>query len=125
MWIAVTPVSLDTDIRIEKNSELSAKVMLRDQFCFPSNNESRVKITKWTGKDAISSLVVKPQVVTLVDENDMTVRVENPFYDRPIKLRKGDKVGCLSILASPVPRAVRCVTPDRSQNMDTVFAFMS
>ena len=24
-----------------------------------------------------------------------------------------DKVGCLSILSSPLPRSVRCVTPDR------------
>ena len=118
MWIAVSPVSIDTDYKVEKNSEEKVIVTLREQFNFASNKGAKVRISKWTGKDCLSSLVVKPQVIVLEDENQMELTVENPYYDRGIKLLKHDKIGCLSILSSPVPRTMRSVTPDRFQTVD-------
>ena len=113
MWIAVSPVSLEDDLKMERNSVKEVACVVRDQFCFPSNTDCRVKISKWTGRDSVTSVEMKPQVVTLEDENKLSLSLENPFYDRDLRLRKHDKVGCLSILSSPLPRSVRCVTPDR------------
>ena len=118
MWIAVSPVSIDTDYKVEKNSEEKVLVTLREQFNFPSNKGAKVRISKWTGKDCLSSLVVKPQVIELQEENQMELTVENPYYDRGIKLLKHDKIGCLSILSTPVPRSMRSNSPDRFQTSE-------
>ena len=107
MWIAVSPVSIENDVKLDKNTEQSVSVILRDKFWFESNKDCRVKITKWTGRDCISSLVIKPQVITLAEENKMDINIENPYYDKQIKLLQYDKIGCLSILSSPVPRSIR------------------
>ena len=56
---------------------------------------------------------IKERNKALEDENKLSLTLENPFYDRELRLRKHEKVGCLSILSSPLPRSVRCVTPDR------------
>ena len=113
MWIAVSPVQLEDDLKMERNSVREVACGVRDQFCFPSNTDCRVKICKWTGRDSVTQVNMKPQFVTLEDENKLSLPLENPFYDRELRLKKHDKVGCLSILASPLPRSVRCVTPDR------------
>ena len=118
MWIAVSPVSIDTDYKVEKNSEEKVVVTLMEQFNFPSNKGAKVRISKWTGKDCLSSLVVKPQVIELQEENQMELTVENPYYDRGIKLLKHDKIGCLSILSTPVPRSMRSNSPDRFQTSE-------
>ena len=107
MWIAVSPVSIENDVKLDKNTEQSVSVILRDKFWFESNKDCRVKITKWTGRDCISSLVIKPQVITLAEENKMDINIETPYYDKQIKLLQYDKIGCLSILSSPVPRSIR------------------
>lgn len=118
MWIAVSPVSIENDLKIDKNTEQSVSVILREKFSFETNKDCRVKISKWTGQDCISSLVIKPQVITLNGENKMDINVENPYYDRTIKLQKYDKIGCLSILSVPVPRSVRCGSPGRFQSQE-------
>jgi len=115
MWIAVSPVQLEDDLKMERNSVREVACGVRDQFCFPSNTDCRVKICKWTGRDSVTQVNMKPQFVTLEDENKLSLTLENPFYDRELRLRKHEKVGCLSILSSPLPRSVRCVTPDRFQ----------
>ena len=113
MWIAVSPVSVDDEVKLEKNTEKTVSVVVRDQFCFPSNSKCRVKITKWTGRDCINALLVKPQVISLNEENKMEMTIENPYYHRSLKLEKYDKIGCLSILSIPVPRGMRSVSPDK------------
>jgi len=118
MWIAVSPMSIEDDIKVDKNSEETVSVFVRDQFTFPSNVGCKVKISKWTGRDAVDNLMVKPQVIALKEENKMEMKIENPYYDRTLKLQKYDKIGCLSILSTPVPRDARNLSPERFQTSD-------
>ena len=67
MWIAVSPVSLEDDLKMERNCVKEVACGVRDQFCFPSNVDCRVKICKWTGRDSVTSVEMKPQVILTSD----------------------------------------------------------
>ena len=113
LWIAVTPLSLTSDVSLEKASKCRVVVSLRDQFSFTNNTGGVVKITKWSGREGVNLAVVSPQVVTLQDGHEIEVEIENPYYDRTLRLRKHEKVACMSILTCPVPRYLSDTAPDR------------
>ena len=113
LWIAVSPLSLLSDVSLEKASKCRVVLSLRDQFSFSTNSGSVVKISKWSGRESVNCVVVSPQVVTLQDGGEIEVEIENPYYDRTLRLRKHEKIACLSILTCPVPRHLSDTAPDR------------
>ena len=86
---------------------------MREQFSFTSNCGSQVKISKWSGRDCVNSVSVASQIIVLKEAHEVEVEIENPYYDRALKLRKHDKIACLSILTCPVPRYLSDTAPDR------------
>ena len=113
LWIAVSPLSLISDVSLEKASKCRVLLSLRDQFAFASNSGSVVKISKWSGREGVNCVVVSPQLVTLQEGQEIEVEIENPYYDRTLRLRKHEKIACLSILTCPVPRYLSDTAPDR------------
>ena len=109
----MSPLSLTSDVSLEKASKCRVLLSLRDQFSFSSNTGTAVKISKWSGRESVNCVAVSPQVVTLQDGHEIEVEIENPYYDRTLRLRKHEKVACLSILTCPVPRYLSDTAPDR------------
>ena len=116
LWIAVSPLSLTEDVSLERSSRRRVVVRLKEEFSFPSNSGCRVKISKWSGRDCVNSVVVNTQILDLKDGHEVEVEIENPDQDRTLKLRKNDKIACLSILTSPVEGNVSPSSPDRHRS---------
>ena len=57
-----------------------------------------VRVTKWTGRDSIPNVRIKPQVVTLGDTPNLEIEVEGEG-----DLHRFDKIACLSILSTSIP----------------------
>ena len=109
----MSPLSLTSDVSMEKAAKCRVLLKLRDQFSFSSNSGSVVKITKWSGREGVNCVVVSPQVLTLQEGHEIEVEIENPYYDRTLRLRKEENIACLSILTCPVPRYLSDTAPDR------------
>ena len=98
---------------LEKASKSLVTLKLREQFSFTSNCGSQVKISKWSGRDCVNSVSVASQIVVLKEAHEVEVEIENPYYDRTLRLRRHDKIACMSVLSTPVPRQVSSLAPDR------------
>ena len=81
-------------------------IATKGEFSFSDNQGCLVRITKWTGKDCVDYIYIKPQIVTLDKNLDLRIEVENPNPERSVSLRRFDKIACLSILSSSIPPAV-------------------
>ena len=57
-----------------------------------------VKVTKWTGRDAIPNVRIRPQVVTLGETPNLEIELEGEG-----DLHRFDKIACLSILSTSIP----------------------
>ena len=88
---------------IEKCSTMMVTVAAKGEFSFLENRGSMVRITKWTGRENVGCIHIKPQIVTLDENLDIQIEVENPYPEKNLYLRRHDKIACLSILSSPVP----------------------
>ena len=79
-----------------------------------------VRITKWTGRDYVGCIHIKPQIVTLDENLDLQIEVENPYPEKTIYIQKYDKLACFSILSSPIPSgmftSVGTVSADRYES---------
>ena len=95
-------------------------VAAKGEFSFNENRGCMVRITKWTGRDNVGCIHIKPQIVTLDENLDLQIEVENPYPEKPIHLQKHDKIACLSILSSPIPSgmftSVGTVSADRYES---------
>ena len=100
-------------VTLEKDSTRKVSVMAKDQFWFPCNKGLSAKMTKWTGQDYIGGVHVSPQVVQLTDSREIVIEVENPYDEKVLKLEKSDKLACLSVLCTPIPRFPNSLSPDR------------
>ena len=112
-WIAVSPCVIMDNVNLQQDTKRELQVVQKDQYYFPDNAGFMVKITKWTGQDHVQGIHISPQTVTLDDNRDINVIVENPYDDRELKLEKMDKVACLSILSAPIPRFSNSLSPIR------------
>ena len=112
-WIAVSPCVMMEAVTLEKDSTRKVSVMAKDQFWFPCNKGLSAKMTKWTGQDYIGGVHVSPQVVQLTDSREIVIEVENPYDEKVLKLEKSDKLACLSVLCTPIPRFPNSLSPDR------------
>ena len=117
-WIPVTPCSIQEDVKVESMSTMMVPIKAKGEFSFKDNPGCMVKITKWTGKDCVSNIHVRPQIVVLTDSSSVMIEVGNSYQDRAITLHKHDKIACLSILSAPTPSrmfsSLSC-SPDRLQ----------
>ena len=99
-------------------SSMMVPIKAKGEFSFKDNPGCMVKITKWTGKDSVNSIHVRPQIVCLSDSSSVSIEVGNSYQDRAISLHKHDKIACLSILSAPTPArmfsSLSC-SPDRLQ----------
>merc|ERR1712013_933257 len=105
-WVAVSPCSIQENVTLEKCSTMMVTVAPRVQFSFKDNIGSMVRMTKWTGRDYIGCIHIKPQIVTIDENLDLQIEVENPYPEKKLYLRKYDNISCLSILTSPIPSAL-------------------
>jgi len=105
-WVAVSPCSIQENVTLEKCSTMMVTVAPRGQFSFKDNIGSMVRMTKWTGRDYIGCIHIKPQIVTIDENLDLQIEVENPYPEKKLYLRKYDNISCLSILTSPIPSAL-------------------
>ena len=112
-WVAVSPCVVMESVTLERNTTRKVSVMAKDQFWFPSNSGLSAKMTKWTGQDYIGGVHVSPQVVELTENREIVIDVENPYDEKVLKLEKSDKLACLSVLCTPIPRFPNSLSPDR------------
>ena len=105
-WVPVSSCTIQANITLEKCSTMMVTVAPRGQFSFKENKGSMVRITKWTGRDYIGCLHIRPQIVTIDENMDLQIEVENPYPEKTIYLKKHDSIACLSILTSPIPSAM-------------------
>ena len=105
-WVAVSPCSIQENVTLEKCSTMMVTVAPRGQFSFKENIGSMVRMTKWTGRDYVGCIHIKPQIVTIDENLDLQIEVENPYPEKKLYLRKHDNISCLSILTSPIPSAL-------------------
>ena len=93
-------------------------IKAKGEFSFRANPGCMVKITKWTGKDSVSNIHVRPQIVSLTDRSSVSIEIANTYQEETISLLKYDKIACLSILSAPIPSrmfsSLSC-SPDRLQ----------
>lgn len=93
-------------------------IKAKGEFSFRDNPGCMVKITKWTGKDSVSNIHVRPQIVSLTDRSSVSIEIANTYQEETISLLKYDKIACLSILSAPIPSrmfsSLSC-SPDRLQ----------
>lgn len=112
-WIAVSPCVIMDNLTLEEDSKRSIQVVQKDQYYFPDNAGFMVKITKWTGQDHVQGIHISEQIVSLDEKRDIDVVVENPYDNKQLKLEKMDKVACLSIFSTPIPRFSNSLSPQR------------
>ena len=82
------------------------RVAPKGEFSFPENENSMVRVTKWTGRDSIQNVRIKPQVVTLGDTPNLEIEVEGEG-----DLHRFDKIACLSILSTSIPPGLSPLLP--------------
>ena len=97
-WIAVAPCTLQESVHLQRGVPVLVRVAPKGEFSFPENENSMVRVTKWTGRDSIPNVRIKPQVVTLGDTPNLEIEVEGEG-----DLHRFDKIACLSILSTSIP----------------------
>ena len=102
-WVPVSPCTIQDNVTLEKCSTRMVTVATKGEFSFLINRGCMVRITKWTGRDHVGCVHIKPQIVTLDENLDLHIEVENPYPEKRIYLQKHDNIACLSILSSPIP----------------------
>merc|ERR1719228_44226 len=100
-WIPIAPCTLLDDVEIEGQSTMMVDISIKGEFNFKENVGCMVRITKWTGRDSVRNIEIRPQIVTLELTNTAQIEVENPFPNKNLFLQKNDKVACISILSAP------------------------
>ena len=120
-WIPITPCTIQDDVEIEPMSGIMVNIKAKGEFSFKDNPGCFVRITKWTGKDNVNFMVIKPQIVKLVDSSCVKIEVGNPYPDKFLNIYKHDKIACMSILAATPPAALfrdlNC-SPERYQSSE-------
>ena len=112
-WIAVTPCVTLEAVSLERNTTRQVSVVTKDQFWFPGNSGMSVKMTKWTGQDHIEGVHVSPQIVKLTDNRNILIDVENPYDEKVLKVERKEKLACMSVLSTAIPRFSKSLSPDR------------
>jgi len=96
------------------------KISAKEEFRYRENEGCMVRVTKWTGRDSIPGIQIRPQIVTLDDESSMEIEIRNPFADKALFLQRQDKVACLSVLSGPAKPGFfnRDVSPESFETRD-------
>ena len=89
-------------IELESLATTLVRVGIKDEFAFQENAGAMVRVTKWTGRDSVPNIQIRPQIVTIDSELCMEIEVRNPFKDKKLFLQRLDKIACLSVLSGPL-----------------------
>lgn len=119
-WIPVTPCTIQEDVEVEPMSSVMANIKAKGEFSFKDNLGCYVRITKWTGKDSVDFLTIRPQVVK-IEGSLVRVEMSNTYSDKFLNIFKHDKVACMSILSYPPPSVMFSrldCSPERYQSKD-------
>ena len=100
-WIPIAPCTLLDEVEIESESTQMVDISIKGEFSFKENCGCMVRITKWTGRDAVRNIEIRPQIVTLEQSNTAQIEVENPCPGKNLFLQRNDKIACISILSAP------------------------
>ena len=119
-WIPITPCTIQEDVEVEPMSSVMVNIKAKGEFSFKDNLGCYVRITKWTGKDSVDFLTIKPQVIK-IESSQARVEMSNTYSDKFLNIYKHDKVACMSILSSPPPSSMLSrmdCSPERYQSQD-------
>jgi len=105
-WLPIYCCPLQENINVEKSSTMIVTVAPRSQFLFRDNKNCMTRITKWTGKDQINCIYIKPQIVSIDEHLELQIEIENLDPDENVYLKKHESLACLSILSSPIPSSI-------------------
>ena len=109
----MSPCIILKSLTLARSTTSKVEVVPKDQFWFSSNAGLSVKMTKWTGRDYIGGVHISPQIVKLTDSRNILIDVENPYDEKVLKLEKNDKLACLSVMTTTIPRFSQSLSPDR------------
>jgi len=120
-WIPITPCTIMEDVEVEPMSTVMVSIRAKGEFSFKDNPGCYVRITKWTGKDNVNFVVIKSQIVKLIESSQVKIEIGNPYPDKFLNIYKHDKIACMSILSTPPPSSLfsrlNC-SPERYQSTD-------
>jgi len=119
-WIPITPCTIQEDVEVEPMSSVMVNIKAKGEFSFKDNLGCYVRITKWTGKDSVDFVTIKPQVIK-IESSQARVEMSNTYSDKFLNIYKHDKVACMSILSSPPPSSMLSrmdCSPERYQSQD-------
>ena len=108
-WVPICPCEMTSTVDILPMGYITVRIGIKAEFVYDENIGCQVRMTKWTGKDMydnanVRDLVVRPQIVTIDEDNCLEIEVHNPSKDKKLYLKKYDKVACLQILSVPFER---------------------
>jgi hypothetical protein len=100
-WIPVTPCTALETTEIDKLGTVLVRIAAKGEFSFRDNAGAMVRVTKWTGRDAVPHIHVRPQVVMLDENSSCEIEIHNPLPHKRVSVAKHDKVACISVLSCP------------------------
>ena len=108
-WVPICPCEMTSSVDIVPMGYITVRIGIKAEFVYDENIGCQVRMTKWTGKDMhdnanVRDLVVRPQIVTIDEDNCLEIEVHNPSNDKRLYLKKYDKIACLQILSVPIER---------------------
>ena len=89
-------------MELEALSTPLVRIGVKHEFTYKENVGCMVRITKWTGRDQVPHVQIRPQIVSLDADCCMEVEVRNPFPDKKLFLQRNDKIACVSVFSSPI-----------------------
>lgn len=100
-WIPVTPCTATETVEIDKLGTILVRIAAKGEFSFKDNAGAMVRVTKWTGRDSVPHIHIRPQVVMLDENSSCEIEVYNPLPSKRVTVAKYDKVACISVLSCP------------------------
>jgi hypothetical protein len=88
-------------VEIDKLGTVLVRIAAKGEFSFRDNAGAMVRVTKWTGRDAVPHIQIRPQVVKLDENSSCEVEIYNPLPHKRVTVAKYDKVACISVLSCP------------------------
>jgi hypothetical protein len=112
-WIPVTPCTATETVEIDKLGTILVRIAAKGEFSFKDNAGAMVRVTKWTGRDSVPDIHIRPQVVPLDENSSCEIEIYNPMPSKRVTVAKHDKVACISVLSCP-PSSERYAAMDMS-----------
>ena len=97
----MTPCTATESVDIDKLGTVLVRIAAKGEFSFRDNAGAMVRVTKWTGRDAVAHIQIRPQVVRLDENSSCEIEIYNPLPHKQVAVARHDKVACISVLSCP------------------------